>query len=305
MSWQKLDVIFRILSPLHIGYLPNRPGTVIARTRYYVPGKNLWGTVTANLVPKLFQKPTPENYLEVGEWISDNLRFTYFYLSDGGKNQYCPQFTSENGLQYGDLPLQKFQKRFIGSRISTKISDKGTAEEKRLHEIEFINCNYNHNGEIKPLYLEGSVFYNTTAQFRSEYQIRYKSETLSLNRIDLFETLTLGGEFNYGFGRVEKAKINETSEALNVENSKIKISIEKDEYIRGHLKYDTSLQFMGDIEIISGRTYPKSSTGSSDKCFVRPGKKIEQGRYYFVPGTKIMNEKEFTLDPWGRLFLPN
>ena len=136
MSWQKLDVIFRILSPLHIGYLPNRPGTVIARTRYYVPGKNLWGAFTANLVPKLFQKPMPKDYLEVGEWISDNLRFTYFYLSDGGKNQYCPQFTTEKGLKYGDLSLQKFQKRFIGSRISTKISDKGTAEDKKLHEIE-------------------------------------------------------------------------------------------------------------------------------------------------------------------------
>lgn len=303
MSWQKLDVIFKIFSPLHIGYLPNRLGTVIARTRYYVPGKNLWGAVTANLAPKLCQKPTPKDYLEVGEWINENFRFTYFYLSDGGKNQYYPQFTTEKGLQYGDLSLQEFQKRFIGSRISTEISDKGTAKDKKLHEIEFINCNYNHDGKIKPIYLEGSVFYITNAEFRNEHQIRYKSEALSLNGIDLFGTLTLGGELNYGFGRVEKAKINETSEALNVENSKIKISIEKDKHIRGHLKYDTSLQFMGDIEIVSGRTYPKSSTGSSDKCFVGPGKNIEQGEFYFVPGTKIMTQKEFALDSWGRLLL--
>jgi hypothetical protein len=302
MSWQKLDVIFKILSPLHIGYLPNRPGTVIAKTRYYVPGKNLWGAVAANLVPKLFQQPTPENYLEVGEWISDNLRFTYFYLSGGGENQYYPQFTTENGLQYGDLSLHEFQMRFIGSRISTKISDKGTAEDKRLHEIEFINRNDSHDGGIKPLYLKGSVFYNTNSQSRSEYQIGYKSETLSLNGIDLFETLTLGGEFNYGFGRVEKARINKKSEALNVKNGKIKISIEKDKYIRGHLKYDPSLPFMGDIEIVSGRTYPKNN---SDECFVKPGKDIEQGEYYFVPGTKIMTQKELVLDPWGRLLLTN
>jgi len=305
MNWQKLDVIFKILSPLHIGYLPNKPGTVIAGTRYYVPGKNLWGAATANLTPKLFQEPTPENYLEVGEWISDNLRFTYFYLSDGGKNQYCPQFTTEKGLQYGGLSLQEFQKRFIGSRISTKISDKGTAEDKRLHEIEFINCNGKHDGEIKPLYLEGSVFYNTNAQFCSEYQIRYKSEILSLNGIALFETLTLGGELNYGCGRVEKAKINETSEALNAENSKIKISIEKDGYIQGHLKYDPSIQFMGDIEVVSGRTYPKNNIESFDTCFVGPGKKIEQGEYYFVPGTKIMTQEELVLDPWGRLLSSN
>ncbi len=303
MSWQELDMIFKILSPLHIGYLPNRPGTVIARTRYYIPGKNLWGAATANLTPKLFQEPTPENYLEVGEWISDNLRFTYFYLSDGGKNQCCPQFTIEKGLQYSGLSLQEFQKRFIGSRISTKISDKGTAEDKRLHEIEFINCNDNHDGEIKPLYLEGSVFYNTNAQFNKKYQIRYKSETLSLNGIDLFETLTLGGELNYGFGRVQKTKIIETREDLDVENGKIKISIEKDGYIQGHLKYDSSIQFMGDIEVVSGRTYPKNNIEPLDKCFVGPGKNIEQGKYYFVPGTKIMNQKDFALDSWGRLLL--
>ena len=205
MNWQKLDIFFRVLTPLHIGYLPNKAGTVIAGTRYYVPGKNIWGALTARLTGKLFQNPTPTDYLKVGSWIKDNFRFSYLFLSDG-KELFLPKY-KDGGLSFGELPLQEFQNRFISCRISTKLSEKGGAEDKTLHEIEFINnqCMAD-DDELRSVYLVGSVFFQKNAKFNNGSHVKSENSVLSLNGFNLFEVLTLGGELNYGFGRVAQTK---------------------------------------------------------------------------------------------------
>ena len=241
MSWQKFDLLFRVLSPLHIGYLPNKAGTVIARTRYYVPGKNIWGALTARLTGKLLQNPAPADYLNVGSWLKDNFRFSYFYLFDGEKI-FLPQYNEKGGLYFGDLSLQKFQQRFISSRISTKISKEGGAEDKTLHEIEFINNQYvADNDELESIYLVGSVFFQKDAKFNNSFQIESKDAVLSLNGFNLFEVLTLGGELNYGFGKVAQTKsiggltlVPENS----YENSEVEIRLEDESPIIGHLQYN-------------------------------------------------------------------
>ena len=46
MAWQKYDLAFQLLAPLHIGY--RKVGNLM-QSRGYVPGKNLWAALTARL----------------------------------------------------------------------------------------------------------------------------------------------------------------------------------------------------------------------------------------------------------------
>ncbi len=297
MSWERIDIVFKILSPLHVGFLPNRPGTVIARTRYYVPGKNLWGAVTAHLTKKLYKSPTPEDYFNTGEWVKRNFCFSYLYLSNG-KKIFMPEYKEDEGLSFEGLSVQEFEQRFIHSRISTQISQKGAAEDDKLHEIEYMNNLYKDDKEnVKPLYLVGVVFYKEGAAFNNDHGVESKDKTLKIRGINLFEELSLGGELNYGFGRVEQAY--DIDKKLDIDETVI--VLENKKAIIGHLTYNPALSFRGDIEVVSGRVYPTDKNGET---FVRPGRKIERGQYYFVPGTVILSEKyRCIMDSWGRFKL--
>jgi len=297
MSWERIDIVFKILSPLHIGFLLNRPGTVIARTRYYVPGKNFWGAVTAHLTKKFYQSPTPKDYFNTGEWFKKNFCFSYFYLSDG-KKIFLPEYKEDEGLSLGGVSLQEFEQRVIHSRISTQISQKGAAEDDKLHEIEYINNLYENDKEsVKPLYLVGAVFYKEGAIFNNSHRVESEDKALRIKGIDLFEELNLGGELNYGFGRVEQ--VYDIDKKLGIDEPVIVLENKKP--IVGHLIYNPSLPFRGDIEIVSGRGYPSNE---GVETFVCPGRKIERGQYYFVPGTVILSEKyRCIMDSWGRFKL--
>jgi len=62
MSWHVWQWEFMLAGPLHIGF-----GKVMHffQTRLYVPGKTLWGAVTAKLTPALGLR----DYNQVGETI--------------------------------------------------------------------------------------------------------------------------------------------------------------------------------------------------------------------------------------------
>ena len=83
IMWERVPVCLELISPLHIGFLPNAAGTVIAPTRPYVPGKNLWGAVTASVASRLRHDPTPADFAHLGTDIRENCAFSYCYLSDG------------------------------------------------------------------------------------------------------------------------------------------------------------------------------------------------------------------------------
>ena len=75
MAWQAYRLVFRLESPLHVGW--RKIGNLM-QTRYYVPGRVFLGAVTTNLARWLGET----NYRQTGEWVRENLRFGYFYPAE-------------------------------------------------------------------------------------------------------------------------------------------------------------------------------------------------------------------------------
>lgn len=64
------------------------------------------------------------------------------------------------------------------------------------------------------------------------------------------------------------------------EKSKTKLVID------GHMDYKKELDFIGDIEVISGRSYKNDQNTNRNS---KPGENINNNRLCFVPGTIIEN----------------
>jgi hypothetical protein len=94
--WIRVPVCFELLSPMHIGFLPNAAGTVVAATRPYVPGKNLWGAVTSSLTERMYKFPRSDNFVSVGTELRKSVVFSYFYLSDG-ERIFVPSYDCREG----------------------------------------------------------------------------------------------------------------------------------------------------------------------------------------------------------------
>ncbi|MFZ3059898.1 MAG: hypothetical protein WA102_09200 [Candidatus Methanoperedens sp.] len=301
--WKRLDVVFTLKSPLHIGYLPSK-GSVISRTRYYVPGKNFWGAITKGATENLFDYPDAKNYIEIGEQIKNSFRFMYFYLYNG-KTEYTPEFTN-SGLKYGTVDVLEFERKFIGSRISTAIDGtKGTAKDESLHEIEFINNKYRDgNGTIRNTKLIGVIWVKEGAVLSDkdgEKKVGISNQGIFVDgfNFNLIEKLILGGEQNYGFGLVELESINKERfpiDDVNTNDENIIINIKKGNPIFSHLKYDKNVSFQGDLELLSGREYQKKS-----ERYRNPGEYPVPPAYYFSPGTRLISvdEKQLILERDG------
>lgn len=303
-NWNKVNVVFKLKSPLHIGYMPFK-GSVVSPTRYYVPGRNFWGAITKRITEYLYKKPEGKDYKDIGTQIMENFRFSYFYLYDG-KTIYFPCYTN-NGLKYGGIPKAEFEHRFIGSIVSTEIEDKTrTAKDESLHEIEFINNRFKdeENENIKPVMIAGCIWIKKSSKIDG-YNLEIKNEEIFLNNFNIISELTLGGESKYGFGDVLLDSINRV-EFSNLAPFKWKnpekIEIESDEPIVAHLKYDKNIKFKGDIELLTGRGYfnPKNTSEMSNN----PGGIILTPEYYFTPGTvlELKTNTEFCIN-WAGIFL--
>lgn len=302
--WKRLDVIFALKSPLHIGYLPFK-GSVISPTRYYIPGKNFWGAITKRAAEHFYNNPSSRDYRKIGLEIKDNFRFSYFYLYDGN-TIFIPKHT-DNGLVFGEESKEhidkfSFEQRFIGGRVLTEIDSKsGTAKDGKLHEIEFIKHKFRDNdGSIKETKIIGCIWFKTGSKL-NDYQIEPNNLGIFVNNFNLIEVLTLGGEQGYGFGLVKLESIwNENRFPIKdtTEGNEIRINVEANAPIPSHLEYDKSISFEGDIEILIGRGYfdIEKSDSKASEYKKDAGSVITNKGYYFSPGTMIEGDYEFLLD---------
>jgi hypothetical protein len=308
--WTKLDIVFTLESPLHIGYMPFK-GSVISPTRYYIPGKNLWGAVTKQITEHLYKDYSGENYFNIGNAVKNNFRFSYFYLYEG-TTVYTPNFTDDE-TRYGNISISDFEHKFIGSRVLTAIeSGTGKAKNESLHEIEFIKNKYEDKGMIKNTKIIGCIWIKESAKINNQ-QIIISDKGIFINDFNIIEQLTLGGEQNYGFGLVKlesifiKDKIFPIKEK-NLEGDEILINLEKDQPIISHLLYNKDLQFKGDIEPITGRGYydadENNNSSISNDYKAEPGSVLSKIKYYFSPGTIIENaENNLIKVNWNGTFL--
>jgi hypothetical protein len=286
MHWNAYLVLFRLLSPLHIGW---RKVGNLQQTRPYLPGRNLRGALAARLTRDFGEK---QDYQETEEKIDKFLRFTYFYpaaLTDIQK--FYSELVAGTDFKKTDWlwpwkDPEKFSWLFLDSYASTAISDKRTAEEGALHETEFIS---HRTKEDKQVGLVGYAF------ARNDCNLPWKEV---LNR------LQFGGERTYGWGRV--ALWGREPKKLKAEESKIKcfgytvypgrskddtfgggpvFSLEKEEFLLAHTKAEV-VECQGAIEPVAGRT-------TKDGAFF--GREISMAEICWVPGSKVKQAAKFCL----------
>ncbi len=268
--WENIKVVFYLKSPLHIGYRPFN-GSVVSPTRYYVLGRSLWGAITKGVTEYLYgENPGADDYKGIGEQIRNNFRFSYFYLYDG-KTIYFPNYT-DNGIKYGDeekITKSEFEDRFVGSRISTAIDgNTGTAEDESLHEIEYINNKFkDENEKLNDVMLDGHIWIREGTKIEGR-DIKITDNGIFIDNFNIIQELILGGESKYGFGHVKFFSCYAYSECKDHE----KVEMNFDKPLIAHLIYNENIKFEGDIELLSGREYPK----------------LSQAKYYISPGSKII-----------------
>lgn len=207
MSWLLYRWTWQLESPLYIGMAP---AGSINRCRLYVPARNLWGAVTAELARKKAAAQFPQ-YLEVGSAIQERLRFTYLYPAEKvGADWYAwlPQYEYGSGLvwrrendQGNPMPDRSLRARFLHTRPATAIDPSShTAAEGSLHETECMNTFWRGTDgrASSPVGLVGYVFVQDTAS-ASSVDLKLPDDLQSLH------TLFVGGDTRYGLGRLTRA----------------------------------------------------------------------------------------------------
>jgi hypothetical protein len=304
--WRRIPLCFELLSPLHIGFLPNVAGTLVAPSRLYVPGKNFWGAVTASLTPRLFPTPKPADFERVGSELKHAFRFSYFYLSDGFE-VFLPSF--ENGeLTWSTVPDSDFRASFTGSRLSTQVGAKGTAEDAGLHEIEFIKHRLGKPASMGTSSFLCGVFWLKDDCIVADRNVVVSASDLQLlgrrqtePSVSLLADLSIGGERNYGFGRIRPAALTPGIQC------KIEQCLPSDPDVSrpisgpllGHTTYDSDVSFRGSIEILAAREYAPRQ----QRSYIAPGQAIENAGYCFAPGTVLLTQRSASLDAFGRMRL--
>ena len=189
MSWAAYPLVFRLESPLHVGW--RKTGNLM-QTRTYVPGRIFWGAVTANFTRCQKEK----DYEEAGKSVKNHLRFGYFFLAENPEKPYLPH-QKNSDVFYGDEELTEtaFQRKFISSSASTVIAtDSFAAQEGSLHEVEFISpfTIPSKFEESKPVFLVGHLF------FKPDNDINLNDNGITICDVSLFDeviqNLQIGGD---------------------------------------------------------------------------------------------------------------
>ena len=304
MSWKCFELMLEAKSPIHIGY-GARLG-IIERTRYYMPGKTMWGAVVAKLAQEFCG-----NFEGLKEFVKNNLIFSYFYIMDKSKILF-PAY-GENGLKFGDLLKEDFENKFITSYVSTAIDKTtGSAEEGSLHEFELIKDKYLDNGKIKNTLFIGYLFVKEGSGLRlndkNNIFIRVEKNECFLtdekNLFDIIKNLQVGGERIYGFGklRIREYKILDKDEIyneleINLANEK-PILKNRGEYLAfSHVQIDElNIGYLkGDLEPLVGREWGKGGAGQDIRGWGKNNKVV----IGLSPGTLFKTEDPLCISEYG------
>jgi len=308
MGWQPYKLVYQAKSPIHIGY-----STLgfIQRTRYYIPGRALWGAITANLARAHFLSRPGEisrAYQDVGEAVKQHIKLSYFYPTLDPEKPLLPQFTSE-GLKFGGYLQHDFESLFISAYGQTAVEPQNnTAEEGSLHETEFISSTVETKGEQKPVFFLGYIIPNDGESILSNSS-NWKIEWNSLR--EAIKEIFVGGERKYGFGRLilhEDRRLEKDKEdkylifeeyKLAPNGDQIRLEIEENGALPAHLEIKGCPNLKGDIEPLVGREWGEVGSGKEQKAGA--GQKISPVSLSWVPGSLMLERKTLTLGRYGIL----
>lgn len=299
--WKCYELEFKVKSPIHIGY-GSKLG-IINRTRYYIPGKTIWGAVTATLAREAMKGYEPKLYKYVGDFVRKHMIFSYLYpLKD--ESVLYPNYT-DNGFGFGKdnenfMSKEEFERDFVNSYISTAIDiSSKTAEENSLHELELIS----------PDKLLGYLFvdlkenkdYNISFVEVGEKEITLRINNNPIKVFDSIETIQVGGERNYGYGQLElqKENIKEKNNPVNLYKSDISVdlndlALKTPNLALAHvdIKNLNFENFKGDIEPLIGREWDKSSSKGA-------GQDISDPKICLSPGSKLSSKYGIKIRYYG------
>jgi hypothetical protein len=291
MTWNCYKVTLEAKSPIHIGY--GAKLGVVSKTRYYILAKHMWAALTNVLAKSIMERYDSKIYEDVGNSLKENARFSYFYIRSGN-DLLAPRYDLSEGLKYGSMSVEAFERRFISSYVSTAIEKTlKSAEEGSLHEVEFIKP----MESGKPVALEGYFLTN-------EKKVRISpSNSIDLDDLKGVE-MKVGGERTYGFGRVIITDIAETNTLFDF-NIKLSdqptLEFDRNRHFQvyAHTYADGPIveNILGDLEPLVGREWDRERGA---------GQRIGSAEVCYVPGTRIKTkqpvEVEITRDGLWRLF---
>lgn len=158
MGYTCFELRFKARSPVFIG---SRKIGFIQQTRRYIPGKTMWGAITASVTRKLIDggvKYSPKVYEDIGKSIENSVKNTYFFPEIVDQEECRPNFTHE-GLKYGQCSEREFESTFISSFVSTAtVGSKNSAMDESLHETEYILNKVNYENRTEEVYWKGYLF---------------------------------------------------------------------------------------------------------------------------------------------------
>ncbi len=201
MTWTHYRLVFRLESPLHIGW--RKTGNLM-QTRGYVPGKVLWAALTVRLVEAFLGKANDSRvYRQVGETLTKCFRFGYLWPAAGTWNEHRwdpptrPHFPWDPGPEPWDY-------LYLNGAARTALEPiEHIAAEGMLHQIEYI-APYTREG--KPVYLVGDLWVREEVQACCETaKAKDPNNALCGNIASKWQQalsiLQIGGERGYGWGR--------------------------------------------------------------------------------------------------------
>jgi len=271
MNWIGYRVVFRLRSPLHIGW---RKAGNVQVTRPYLTGRSFWGALTERLARDAAattgQTATDSNgYQEVGEQVNEMLAFTYFYpaLQSGNDYQVFWPWDDERA----------FRRRFLSSYQSTAlVYPAHSAAEGSLHEIEFLSPHTLDSAD--PVYLVGYVFAH---------------QDCALPWRDALTRLQFGGERGYGWGKVELVSLENTDGAfsytVDCSGHRPVIIVLQDKRLLAHT-LPGQATMVGEVEPLVGREW-KTPAGA--------GQHVSFSAIGYAPGSAAQAARRFRMKAFG------
>lgn len=282
MEWRVYHVVFRLRSPMHIGW--GKVGN-LQRTRPYITGRVLWGALTMRITRDAANGHSPatdsREYQRVGNEVHNSLAYTYFYPAT--------KTASEYQIAWPWVDESRFRRRFLGSYSGTALSyPQQAAATGMLHEVEFISPYTLDNGE--PVFLVGYVFE------RNGCKLAWQAAC---------KRLQIGGERGYGWGDIELLEVSHcTSENLFDEKVKFNstseqpiVSLPASETSPGQLLAHTlaaNLSASGEVEPLVGREWR-----SHNPHHRYAGQHVEYSGVCFTPGSTVKQQLDFAIGEFG------
>lgn len=293
MAWKGYRLIYRALSPIHIG---SYTLGYINLTRRYITGRAMWGALTANLVRTGFNGL---GYESVGELLKKDVLVSYFFSALEPGNPFLPWF-GEDGLRYGisdpRMKSDQFEQKFVRSMGQTAIDTRTwSAEDQTLHESEYLVPRIQCTEGFKQLLFIGYLFIKDDC-------ILIK-DNCSIKEIikKAWGELFVGGDRKYGWGRLILDSENGLVEDNNLFDYKLesdednlpRFSIPKNKPVPAHVLVSENVKLKGDIEFLASLEYDNErNMGFGHKITKESG-------LYWIPGSILIENDSLSLGAYG------